>query len=603
MFISKIKHAAMVCAVTALAGCSSHITQAIKTDAYEVITLDFKGPETSEVAENNPFLNYRLVAEFTNGSEEYQIRGFYDADGNAAETSDDSGNIWRVKFRVPSAGNWQYKINFDQGENIALNTDLSVGKGVYFDGAQGHITANNSAVPAHDVLDVKNGYFYYRATGKPVLKVGANSPENLLGFKEFDGTYRVNVHEDGKEDLPTENLHQYLDHQTDWQAGDVQWQNGKGKGLIGGINYLASHGMNAMYFLTMNIGGDGKDVWPYVDHKTLDRFDVSKLAQWEKVFQHMEDKKIIMHFILQETENELLFDNGDTGPQRQLYLQELFARFAHHAGIVWNIGEENGPVDFSPEGQSPDQVKAMADFINQADPYNHPLFLHTHASGTHKRETLTEIMGYKGIDGLSFQVDEPHFVAQHLDEWFYKALRAGHSLAITMDEVGHWRNGAMPDNVSKGHDNIRKKVLWPSFMKGATGVEWYSGYDHPHNDLSTESWRVRENLWQQTAIARNFFEEHNVTRLTTPCVSSYETIFCRTNDDTSKAIIYIEQQIDKPVNLALSKGSYQYQWFNPKTGKYVAQKAELKVPHTYIFTLPKVPDENQQDWALVLSKK
>ncbi len=36
--------------------------------------------------------------------------------------------------------------------------------------------------------------------------------------------------------------------------------------------------MNSVYFLTLNILGDGKDVWPYINPKDLTQFDVSKLA-------------------------------------------------------------------------------------------------------------------------------------------------------------------------------------------------------------------------------------------------------------------------------------------------------------------------------------
>jgi len=94
----------------------------------------------------------------------------------------------------------------------------------------------------------------------------------------------------------------------------------------------------------MNINGDGKDVWPFVKHDDFTRFDCSKLDQWEMVFDHADDNLgMMLHIVLQETENETLFDGGDTGPQRSLYLRELIARFGHHRAVTWNIGEENGP--------------------------------------------------------------------------------------------------------------------------------------------------------------------------------------------------------------------------------------------------------------------
>jgi len=43
---------------------------------------------------------------------------------------------------------------------------------------------------------------------------------------------------------------------------DPTWQTGKGKGIIGALNYLADKGANAVSFLTMNIVGDDQNVFP-----------------------------------------------------------------------------------------------------------------------------------------------------------------------------------------------------------------------------------------------------------------------------------------------------------------------------------------------------
>ena len=82
--------------------------------------------------------------------------------------------------------------------------------------------------------------------------------------------------------------------------------------MIGAVNYLVSKGMNSIYMLTLNIMGDGKDVWPYSDHDERYRFDCSKPDQWEIVFDYMEQKGVMSHFVLQETENKVLLDGGHT---------------------------------------------------------------------------------------------------------------------------------------------------------------------------------------------------------------------------------------------------------------------------------------------------
>ena len=73
----------------------------------------------------------------------------------------------------------------------------------------------------------------------------------------------------------------------------------KGKNIIGALNYLASKGMNSVYFMTYNLdGGDGKDTWVWSGPEVRDRFDVSKLAQWNIVFAHMERLGIAMHLVI-----------------------------------------------------------------------------------------------------------------------------------------------------------------------------------------------------------------------------------------------------------------------------------------------------------------
>jgi hypothetical protein len=70
----------------------------------------------------------------------------------------------------------------------------------------------------------------------------------------------------------------------------------KGKRIIGAVNYLASAGANAFSFLTYNYGGDGSDVWPLANPTTRDRYDVSKLDQWEVLFSHADALGMFLHF-------------------------------------------------------------------------------------------------------------------------------------------------------------------------------------------------------------------------------------------------------------------------------------------------------------------
>jgi len=105
-------------------------------------------------------------------------------------------------------------------------------------------------------------------SGKYFLKAGADAPETLLGYADFDGTVANNPK---KGPLKT-----FSPHVGDWASGDPVWQGSKGKGLIGAISYLSSKGCNAFSFLTYNAGGDGDNVWPFIERNDKLHYDCSK---------------------------------------------------------------------------------------------------------------------------------------------------------------------------------------------------------------------------------------------------------------------------------------------------------------------------------------
>ena len=100
--------------------------------------------------------------------------------------------------------------------------------------------------------------------------------------------------------------------------------------------------------------------------------DVSRLDQWEIVFEHADRLGMFIHFKTLETENELLLDGGDLGPQRKLYYRELIARFGHHLALNWNLGEEIN-------NASTAQKKAWAQYFYDHDPYHHLIVIHNGA--------------------------------------------------------------------------------------------------------------------------------------------------------------------------------------------------------------------------------
>jgi N-acetylneuraminic acid mutarotase len=575
---------------------------------FHTLELDFIGPELSEAAVPNPFTDYRLDVEFKHASGKKMVRGFYAADGNSAQTGADSGRVWKVRFTPELEGAWTYSSELRTGKNIAIAGDLFDGERVLITNTSGSffVTKSDKELPdfrAKGFLVTDGPYFRFRGTNHYWIKMGANSPENMLGFYQFDGNYRHGQNERDGEASAGADLHRFAEHAQDWRIGDPTWQEGKGKNIIGAYNYLASKGMNSNYFLTMNINGDGKDVWPFVSHTDFSRFDISKLDQWNIVFDHMQRKGILLHMVVQETENERLLDDGDTGPQRKLYFNELIARFSHHPGLVWNLGEENGPAEWSPVAQNDEQRKAMSSYFKKADPYQHAVLLHTHATPESKDELLKPQLGHMALDGLSFQVEKRETVNSEIIKWRKKSKAVGYEWLITMDEIGPWQDGAKPDSSDPNHDTLRRFALWGTLMAGGAGVEWYFGAKHPATDLSSEDWRLRDRLWTLSNHARVFFENHlpySQMQAKNDLVNS-DGAFVLAKENAVYAV-YFPNQRDAKIDLRNASGDFSVRWFDPLKGGGLQHGSIGTVTGGRITHLGTPSQQAEQDWLVLIKK-
>ena len=534
------------------------------------------------------------------------IRGFYAADGNAADTGANGGDVWRVRFAPPTSGEWRYDAVLRTGPDIALSDNPQAGQDVLLAPSSGvfEVTPNqrvetdwHTAGP----MRIHDGYAMRGAERSIWIKAGSNSPENFLAYSEFDGTrVRPSARRDGEASARPQ-LRDFAAHRGDWRAGDTTWGDGRGKGIVGAVNYLADRGMNSIYFLTMNIGGDGNDVWPYAHPDDPTRFDCSKLDQWDRLFTHMQRRGVALHMVLQETENERWLDDGDTGRLRQLYFHELIARFAHHPGLIWNLGEENGPADFSPNGQTDPQRRAMLDFFAQHDPYGRPVVLHTHATGHGQDDILTPLLGHTALTGISLQVDDPTRVNHDVARWRERSIKAGQPWWISMDEVGPWHTGATPDALDPQHDLLRRHALWGALLAGAGGVEWYFGARQPANDLSADNWRDYDQLWRQTDIARRFVQAYALPRFA-PCnARSGPDTYCFGDLDNA-LIIYRYGQAAINLDLTDAVGRYGLRWFDPVRGGQMQRGSVAVIEGGARRDTGRPPVKAARDWVLVVHK-
>ena len=553
------------------------------------LTLTFDGPSTAESALPNPFREIRFEVVFSHeaSGRAHVVPGYFASDGNAAESGADEGSRWRVHFVPPLTGRWTYKTSVRLGPDVVLADEASSGEAGPGDGVSGNFqvdapTRPRSGFQGKGILRHPVGERYLRFDdGTYFLKGGADSPENFLAFADFDGTYSLKEAGTQQEgEANTAPLHRYEPHVTDWKPGDPTWREGRGKGIIGALNYLESKGMNSVYFLTMNVEGDGDDVWPWTDAQVRDRFDVSKLDQWNLVFDHMDRLGIMMHVVLTETENEALFERYAGEPtnfsdERRLYYRELVARFAHHPALVWNLGEENGWDDRhkestgdSGEGNSHSQRKAFASYLREIDPYDHPIVVHTFP-GDHEA-IYRPLLGFGDLDGPSLQVGNLEEAHAATLKWVRESTESGHPWFVSVDEIGPAEKGVTGDGPAGNHDAVRRHVLWGNLMAGGAGVEWYFGYEIPHNDLNAEDWRSRDRMWDYTRHALEFFGEYLPYWEMTPgdeVASSAGTYVLAKRGEIYAVYLPSGEQ----TRIDLDAGAYEVLWYNPRVGGAMQQ--------------------------------
>ncbi|MEP7362232.1 MAG: DUF5060 domain-containing protein [Acidobacteriota bacterium] len=590
---------------------------------WHKVTLTLDGPEASEAGTPNPFLDYRLTVTFTHssGSPRYSVPGYFAADGNAGNTSAAAGNKWRTHLAPDKAGRWNYEVSFVRGPGVAVDAKAPGEAVAGVDGKKGSFTIGASDKHGRDFRGkgrlqyAGENYLRFAGTGEYFLKAGADSPETLLAYEDFDGTITRKVP-----------LKKYASHLGDWKAGDPTWKEGKGKGLIGAVNYLSSKGVNSMSFLTYNAGGDGDNVWPYIEPGDKLRMDCSKLDQWQIVFDHAQSKGLHLHFKLQEQENDdnrigngqregkvpASMDGGALGVERKLYLRELIARYGYELALNWNLGEENT--------QSAAEQRDMSGYIKDTDPYVHHIVVHTFPNWQDK--VYPELVGEKSVlTGASLQMmwDAAHQRTLH---WLRVSEKTGRRWVVANDEQGSASHGVPPDLGYKGYDgkdrtgkvihtlhDIRKKTLWGNLMAGGAGVEYYFGYLLPENDLLMEDFRSRDKSWDYARIALEFFAANKVPFW--QMRSADELIGSAEGSNAKYAfvkpgevyVVYLPGGGTTDLDLKAAPGNFRVDWYNPRAGGALSKGSVVAIKGGTAASIGQPPADASEDWVALVRKR
>ncbi len=560
---------------------------------WQTLSVDFSGPlHTESDVGPNPFLDYRLQVEFTSpGGNTYSVPGYFDGDGSGGGT----GSVWRVRFTPDESGTWTYRASFRAGGSIAVDLDPLAGTPVAFDGATGTFVILDRDPGAggfsrYGRLESVDEHYLKFRDGGYWLKMGVNNPENLLGYDGFDNTAFA--------------WHDYDNHVQDWNSGDPDWDSpdtaagNDGRGIIGILNYLSEAGMNSIYFMPMNIGADGLDAWPY-SSTTIDRngsaandnlhFDISKLSQWETALRHAQNRELFLHFVLSDktiaNKNEL--DNATLGVERKLFYRELVARFGHHNALQWNISEEYN-LDLP---LSPSTIHQFAQYIEAIDPYGHPITVHPH--GNTYVAALDPFLAASWFRIMSIQTWQlPENIESAIEYFRAETTARGNPIPVMVDEsIGMNQMTA---------DEYRKRTMWDALLSGG-GFEMFKSF----GDSDLDDFRVYEQYLRFGSIAHRFVEDHLPFWEMEPndslvagedAVYGGAEVFAKTGEIYA---VYLPSALPSP-NIDLgAAGSYELEWFNPRTGEFVGSK--ILVDGASAFNLGSPPEDADNDWVVLIT--
>lgn len=459
---------------------------------WSKVEISLRGLDSDGMSnQSNP---YKIAVDVTfsgpNG-EKQVVPAFYDGNGSGNQ----NGNVWKVRFSPGLAGKWIFTSKSSQPllDNITGSFDVLP-------------PANCQARSPGSLPDFRctgrlnyTGEYYLRfANGDYWIKAGADDPEDFLAPETNAG------------------------FNTKTEA----------------IDYLASKGINSMYILLSNVGGDANNVWPWVGSNPTaaksnhEHFDLVKLAEWEEIFTYIQNKGLVLHLVLED-------DSAWNGFNRTLYYREMIARFSHHNGLIWNISEEFN------ENYSPNQAKGFARMIKGYDPYDHPVTVH-HAGSTNH---WVPFIGHTCIDMTSLQTDlSPQ---NDVAVTFYNMVKdSGRVIPVSFDETG---------KIASNARELSRHILWSVYLGGAN----FELHTFPLSD-----YRDFNGHFEDLTFARAFLEGLHFWQMVPAnnlLLEGNGYVFARQGAEYA---IYMPAGGSIELDLRGATGALTANWYNPRTGVF-----------------------------------
>ena len=254
----------VLCLVPAAAAPEGVVSGELK--AWHKVTLTLDGPAARERdTAPNPFLDYRLTVRFTHesGSPAYDVPGYFAADGNAGETSAEAGAKWRAHLSPDKAGRWTWRTSMARGPRVAVEPAAKGEPVAGVDGLGGSLRCpphrqDRPRLPRPRAAAVR---------GRPLPPLRGHRravPQGRARLaRDAPRLRRLRRHRGHEEGGPAQDVGAPPPRLAPG-GPDVAGRPGQGP-RRGPRTTSPSRDVNAFSFLTYNAGGDGDNVWPFVE--------------------------------------------------------------------------------------------------------------------------------------------------------------------------------------------------------------------------------------------------------------------------------------------------------------------------------------------------
>lgn len=448
-----------------------------------MLEIDLAGPTSEGLSDTaNPFF-IEVTATFSGPGGTFVVPAFYAGDGVGGM----DGDVWRARFAANVAGDWMLATSSTDPILDGYSATFQVSEPAPCDPLEPGELPDFACTGR--LLYVDDFYLQF-ADGTFWLKGGADDPEDFLAPGQTVG------------------------FTTKQEA----------------IQYLADEGLNSLYFMTNNIGGDRDNVWPWVEKRDSEHFDIAKLDGWDLILDDLQAHGIVLHLVLEN-------DSGWTGFNRDLYYRHMVARFGHYNGLIWNLSEEFN------ENYTADEVKTFAQALTDLDPYNHPLTVH-HSKGTSQWDPF---FGDDRFDLTSFHTSGNPQNSKAISAR-QQSVTAGRPLPISFDETGDYT----------GTQDNNRHLVWSIFLGG--GI--YEIHTRPLTD-----YRDWQDYFRDLVRARTLLEALPFWEM----VPSNQLLTSGTGYVFSKAgevyVCYLPSGGSIDLDLSSNTNVFDASWFNPRTGE------------------------------------